>query len=103
MKENSEPAVTTDRYRHAFLFTLLAFFAVSGIAAWFWWQSPLNPFTARQGQSVVASGSPSEATEPTVNADNSAVPPPETPLVPIQLSPQRLQSIGVEIGKVESR
>src|SRR5467141_1152109 len=38
-------------------------------------------------------------------ADSMATPPApaETPLVPVQLSPQRLQSIGVKTGRVENR
>jgi Cu(I)/Ag(I) efflux system membrane fusion protein len=43
---------------------------------------------------------------PTSTAQASTGAPPasaETPLVPVQISPQRLQSIGVKIGKVERK
>jgi RND family efflux transporter MFP subunit len=46
----------------------------------------------------VASGPPSSANE---SASSMTEPKMETPLVPIQLAPERLQSIGVKMGRVE--
>jgi Cu(I)/Ag(I) efflux system membrane fusion protein/cobalt-zinc-cadmium efflux system membrane fusion protein len=103
MKETKIPAVATDQYRRAFLITLIAFFVVSGVAVWFWWRSPLNPFATGTGQQPTESTKSPETTQATVNPDNAAPSPTETPLGPIQLSPQRLQSIGVKVGTVESK
>jgi RND family efflux transporter MFP subunit len=46
----------------------------------------------------VASGPPSGANEPTPSMPDTKM---ETPLVPIQLAPERMQSIGVRTGTVE--
>jgi RND family efflux transporter MFP subunit len=95
-----------DKYRRAFLFTLIAFIAVAGVAGWLWWRSPFNPIT-RSKQPTVAASTESETlqptAEPTASADGSTAPQADTPLAPIQLSPQRMQSIGVKVGTVESR
>jgi len=94
------------KYRWAFLLTLIAFIAVAGVAAWLWWRSPFNPMT-RAGQSAATTSAESEAsqsaTEPTATVTGSTAPPSDTALAPIQLSPQRMQSIGVKVGTVESK
>ena len=95
-----------DKYRRAFVLTLIAFIAVAGVAAWLWWRSPFNPMT-RGGQPGVAPSAGSETSQPTAEpAVNSAGPTAltsDTPVAPIQMSPQRMQSIGVKIGTVESK
>ena len=97
---------TVERYRRPFLVMLVAFLAVAGVATWLWWSSPFNPIT-RGGQPSVTTSVASEASqasaEPTASADEPIAPRADTPLAPIQLSPQRMQSIGVKIGAVESR
>src|SRR5579872_7217119 len=93
---------TVEKYRRAFLLTLVAFIAVAGVAAWLWWRSAFNPM-ARRGQPAVANETLQPTTEPTASADGSTEPQADTPLAPIQLSPQRMQSIGVKVGTVESR
>jgi RND family efflux transporter MFP subunit len=93
-------------YRRAFLLTLVAFIAVTGVAAWLWWRSPLNPMTRRERPTVAASiGSQTSGptTDQTVSSADSTAPASDTRLAPIQLSPQRMQSIGVKIGTVESK
>jgi Cu(I)/Ag(I) efflux system membrane fusion protein/cobalt-zinc-cadmium efflux system membrane fusion protein len=95
-----------DKYRRAFVLTLIAFIAVAGVAAWLWWRSPFNPMTRRGQPPVTASAGsdPSQSTTgPAVTAIGSTQSPSDTPLAPIQLSPQRMQSIGVKIGTVESK
>src|SRR6266849_1980800 len=91
----------TENYRRAFLLTLIALIAIAGVAAWLWWRSPFNPM-APKGQSAVAahvaSETPQPTTEPTVNGAGSLVPSLDAPIAPIQLSPERMQSIGVKIG-----
>jgi len=94
------------KYRRAFLLTLFALVAVFVAATWLWWQSPFNPLMhgAQQTPTASTGGEPSQATiQGTETSDGSAASPAETPLAPIQLSPQRMQSIGVKIGKVESK
>jgi len=96
------------KYRRAFLLTLFALVAVIVAATWLWWQSPFNPLThaAQQTSSASVGGEPPRTTiqgTGTETSDGSAASPAETPLAPIQLSPQRMQSIGVKIGNVESR
>jgi len=95
-----------DKYRRAFVLTLIAFIAVAGVAAWLWWRSPFNPMT-RGGQPGVAPSAVNETSQPTaepaVNSAGPIAPTSETPVAPIQLSPQRMQSIGVKIGTVESK
>jgi Cu(I)/Ag(I) efflux system membrane fusion protein/cobalt-zinc-cadmium efflux system membrane fusion protein len=100
----SQPAAG-DKYRRAFLVTLVALIAVVAAAGWLWWRSPVNPIMRRVQPAATASGSePSQPAAPaTAPSDDSAAPPPETPLAPIQLSPQRMQSIGVKVGVVESK
>jgi RND family efflux transporter MFP subunit len=92
-------------YRRAFLLTLFALVAVVAVAAWLWWRSPFNLLIpAAQQASTASSGEPSQTTiRGAASSDDSAAGQPETPLVPIQLSPQRMQSIGVKIGIVESK
>jgi len=94
------------KYRRAFLLTLFALVAVIVAATWLWWQSPFNPLmhTAQQTPSASVGGQPPQTTiQGTETSDDSTASPAETPLVPIQLSPQRMQSIGVKIGNVQSR
>src|ERR1700676_3011789 len=98
--------LAVEKYRRAFLVALIAFIAVAGIAAWLWWRSPFNPM-ARGSQPTVTTSVGSEAsqstTDSTASAAGSAVPQLDSPLAPIQLSPQRMQSIGVKVGTVESK
>jgi Cu(I)/Ag(I) efflux system membrane fusion protein/cobalt-zinc-cadmium efflux system membrane fusion protein len=72
----------------------VALIAVVAAAGWLWWRSPVNPIMRRVQPAATASGS--EPSQP-------AAPPSETLLAPIQLSPQRMQSIGVKVGVVESK
>jgi RND family efflux transporter MFP subunit len=80
-------------YRRAFLLTLGALFLVIGVAGWISWNSPLNPM--RQA-------APRRPAQPQIAADSLPLSS-DTPLVPVQLSPQRMQSIGVKVGKAESQ
>ena len=101
--ETGSQGHTVEKYRRAFLLTLVAFIAVAGVAAWLWWRSPFNPMTRRGQPAVAASETLQPTTEPTASADGSTAPQADTPLAPIQLSPQRMQSIGVKVGTVESK
>ena len=96
---------TAAKYRRAFLLTLFALVVVAGIAAWLWWHSPVNSIRGGAQQVTVpsaATDAPQSAMQGTVSSGDSTAAT-ETPLAPIQLSPQRMQSIGVKIGTVESK
>src|SRR6266481_6150607 len=105
-EERRRQGLTMEKYRRAFLLTLFAFVAVAVAASWLWWRSAFNPMN-RAAQLAAATNMTSEssqsAAEPTASANGSIAPQAETPLAPIQLSPERMQSIGVKIGTVESK
>jgi len=105
-EETESQNLAVEKYRRAFLVALIALIAVAGFAAWLWWRSPFNPM-ARGSQPTVAASVGSETsqsiTEPTASAVDATAPQSDTPLAPIQLSPQRMQSIGVKVGTVESK
>ena len=88
-------------YRRAFLvmlFTTIVF--AIGITA-LWWRL----HTSRTAQVEPSTGQTSEAVQPPIeskSAEQSAAPAqPDMTLAPVQLSPQRMQSIGVQIGEVK--
>jgi Cu(I)/Ag(I) efflux system membrane fusion protein/cobalt-zinc-cadmium efflux system membrane fusion protein len=98
--------IAVNRYRRAFLVTLIAFVTVAALAGWLWWRSPWNPVMHREEQAAATrtatdsgqSGIPATAASADMTAE-----PQETPVAPFQLSPQRMQSIGVQIAPVESK
>lgn len=86
-------------YRTAFIIVVVANLVLVGALAGFWWRSH------HPGGTKTGGTSPSNPVLPQ-ETSTSAVPPPapeETPLSPIQLSPERLQSIGVKFGAVERK
>lgn len=84
-------------YRTAFLLALIGniVLAVVLVAFWLHYRSvkPMPNTEAKPPNSVV---------EDSV-ANSMAAPPAESPLVAVQISPQRLQSIGVKTGRVERK
>ena len=104
-EKNPEYRIAVNRYRQAFLMTLTAFIAVAAFAGWLWWSSPWNPVMHRE-QQAAATGTATNSGQPgpaNAASGDTAAQPQETPVVPIQLSPQRMQSIGVQVGTVESK
>jgi len=83
-------------YRNAFLLALVGNLVFIGILATFWWRSMHHPQAAEAVQPAVTN-SPPGASEP------AAMAPHEAALVPVELSPERLQSIGVRMGRVERK
>jgi RND family efflux transporter MFP subunit len=86
-------------YRTAFLAALAANIALLAIVAGWWWSSrkpmPTSEAASRRPSAALASESvstPSSETERT-----------EPALAPLQISPQRLQSIGVKTSEVERK
>jgi RND family efflux transporter MFP subunit len=86
-------------YRKPFVLALVGNVIFIGVLAGIWWM------TRRSGTTQIAAVfAPSTATQPSKgDSSNSAPPPTETPLVPLQLSAERLQSIGVKFGLVERK
>lgn len=104
-EETTNQIATTNRYRRAFLLTLGALIAVAGVAGWLWWRSPFNPMS--RGQTAAAASATTAPNQSGMQAmptaENPTAPAGDTPVAPIQLSPQRMQSIGVSIGMVQSK
>src|SRR5713226_3918687 len=86
-------------YRNAFVFALVGNLVLVGVLGGLWWRSQQHKKTEAALQT-----SPGEAAQNSLNGwESAAMAPQETALVPVQLSPERLQSIGVKTGRVESR
>jgi RND family efflux transporter MFP subunit len=86
-------------YRKAFFLGLVANVVVIGALAGIWWSARRS--AAKQHPATPASNS---ATQPVQSSSvGSAALPKETPLAPVQLSVERLQSIGVKFGVVERK
>ena len=88
-------------YRRAFLVMVFTTVVLSiGVTA-LWWRL----HTSRSAQAEPSTAQTSDATPSSMQSTStgqSATPSqPETALAPIQLSPQRMQSIGVQIGEVK--
>jgi Barrel-sandwich domain of CusB or HlyD membrane-fusion len=101
-----------DNYRRAFWIVLTTTVALAIVAGVLWWRL-IHAGTLSQPGNSSASGS-MEAVAQTSSANASDSEPgsasgaqtsnmQETPLAPIQLTPQRMQSIGIVVGKVESK
>src|SRR6201984_2961476 len=83
-------------YRNAFLLAVMGNLALLAVLCGLWWRGKQHPKTEAAMQSASA-----ESAQGPRNGSESA--PHEAALVPVQLSPERLQSIGVTTGRVESR
>src|SRR5712671_281272 len=86
-------------YRTGFLLALIGNIVLVAVLAGLWWHY-------RMGEPVIRAETPSANTTGQVSTEQSAgAPPPsaETSLVPVQISAQRLQSIGVKTGEVERK
>jgi len=81
-------------YRTPFLLVLIANIVLIAALASFWWRS--HHSVTNVSAPAPAPAPPQEMTNPTAAPRSVA-----TPLSPIQLSPERLQSIGVKFGVVE--
>ncbi|MGB2678161.1 MAG: efflux RND transporter periplasmic adaptor subunit [Candidatus Acidiferrum sp.] len=86
-------------YRIAFIIVLVANLILAAALAGFWWRSQHR---AAQNSAAPPASNPA----PQQEMNNPPAPPQasaETPLSAIQLSPERLQSIGVKFGVVERK
>src|SRR5215831_2125900 len=89
-------------YRRAFLVAVAFNILLAGGLALLWWRSHpkrVRGESASQPQASVQASGEASGNEMGKQASN----PGETPLVPVQLTPQRLQSIGVKTGIVEAK
>jgi RND family efflux transporter MFP subunit len=111
-QQSGEPG-RAPRYRVAFFVALGLAAAFALAAAALWWR--LNQRSASgsraairapaaSGRRPAQAGSPGSAPSPASgDHETMAAQPQETPLAPIQLSPQRMQSIGLQTGRVAYR
>src|SRR5207244_4713853 len=101
-----------NNYRRAFWIAATATLVLAIVASVLWWRlshagpSPQSGNSSAD-ESMEAMSQPASAnasgSEPRAAGDPQAGNMQETPLVPIQLTPQRMQSIGVVLGKAESK
>jgi len=84
-------------YRAAFVFAVVANIALVGVLGALWWRSVQHKKAALSVQANEMSQNSASARE------NGPTAPQEVTLAPVQLSPERLQSIGVLMGRVESK
>ena len=86
-------------YRKAFILALVGNVVFLGLLGGIWWSARKS--TAAQhvtGSAPVVGAQPAQS-----SSSSSASPSIETPLAPVQLSAERLQSIGVKFGVVERK
>jgi hypothetical protein len=81
-------------YRTAFLLALVANLILLGALGWLWWQG-------REVSRRAMASAQAPAAAPQAAPAQAAPAAAEAPLAPIQLSPQRLQEIGVRTGIAE--
>src|SRR6266446_1058221 len=86
-------------YRTAFAVAVLANIALIGILGGLWWRSSRRP----KVKAAMAAGATEMGQNSPSGLESTQVAPHEVTLVPIQLSPERLQSIGVRMGRVQSK
>ena len=86
-------------YRNAFVFALVGNLVLLAVLGGLWWRG-------KQHREAEAAMQPASTVSPQSSpneSESAAMAPREAALVPVQLSPERLQSIGVRTGRVESR
>lgn len=86
-------------YRTAFAVAVLANIALIGILGGMWWRSSRRP---KMQAAMAAEGTEMGQNSPS-GLESTQAAPHDVTLVPIQLSPERLQSIGVRMGRVQSK
>src|SRR5256884_2880714 len=99
-----------NNYRRAFWIALTTTLVLASVASVLWWRlshtgpvSQPSATSASERMETMASPANASGSEPGAGGGPQAGNTQETPLVPIQLTPQRMQSIGMVLGKVESK
>ena len=102
-EEMMREAAAGRKYRRAFSITLVTAILLAIGTAGLWWRLHTSSHAPAEQQTESAAGQRSQAAQPMQNmsAEQSVPPQSDTPLAPMQLTPQRMQSIGVQIGKVK--
>ncbi len=83
-------------YRNAFVFGVVGNIALIGILGGLWWRSAQHKKTEAAIPSAPSESAPN-------GPESASMAPHEPSLVPVQLSPERMQSIGVRMGRVERK
>src|SRR5258708_20696159 len=94
------------KYRHAFVIALVVAvaLAISVVALWWRFESKPSAAVAQQGMPATeTSNMTTSSSDGGSNANSTTAAQNESPLNPIQLSPQRIHSIGIQIGQVQSK
>src|SRR6266436_191658 len=86
-------------YRNAFAFTLVGNLALLTVLGGLWWRGKQH----RKMEAAMQRSSAESAQSSPNGWESAAMAPHEAALVPVQLSPERLHSIGVRTGRVESK
>jgi RND family efflux transporter MFP subunit len=104
------PGTEHNNYRRAFWIALTATIVLAIVASVLWWrlsngETASRPGTSPGGESMqgMTQASPANASnsEPLSAGEAQTSNLQDIPLAPIQLTPQRMQSIGIVLGKVE--
>ena len=98
-----------NKYRQAFWIAVSAVVVLAIVASVLWWRLSHGGAMSQSGSSsdpmkgmAQTSSTGASDSEPG-SASEMQMKMQETPLAPIQLTPQRMQSIGIVLGKVESK
>jgi RND family efflux transporter MFP subunit len=86
-------------YRNAFVFAVVGNMALIGILGGLWWRSAQHKKT----EAAMPSASDEGAQNAPNGSEGASMAPHEASLVPVQLSTERMQSIGVRMGRVERK
>jgi RND family efflux transporter MFP subunit len=101
-----------NNYRRAFWIAVTATMVLAVVASVFWWRLSHGTVAQQSGagstsdamQGMAQTSSPSASdSEPVAAGATQMSNMQEAPRAPIQLTPQRMQSIGIVLGKVESK
>ncbi len=91
-----------NNYRRAFWIAAIATVVLAIVASVLWWRLTHAGPASQPGATSASESMDAMAQTSSANASGSGNVQ-ETPLAPFQLTPQRMQSIGVVLGKVESK
>jgi len=105
------PTTEDGNYRRGFWIVLAIAAVLAIVASFLWWRFSHAETASQPGKNSASAAMEEMAQAPPANTSNSesdsasqaASTMHETPLAPIQLTPQRMQSIGIVLGKVESK
>ena len=106
------PNTKQGNYRRGFWIVLAITAVLAMVASFLWWRLRHTETASQPGKNSAPAAMEEMAQAPPANSSNSEPDSAsqaatstmsDTPLAPIQLTPQRMQSIGIVLGKVESK